>query len=211
MAGGIDDSWTVGPVEESGRLARWAADWVIVPAELADWVPPVSYMGLVALVLVLTLIHGWWRIALLVPTLYLASFVWENVLLAKPESTRYIVIGAVLVATDDRAPAGAPRREARRDRLMAERLLDLQRVSMAFGGLKVVDSLDLHVDEGEIVCVIGPNGAGKTTLFNLVTGIYEPTEGEILFAGEPITGLEPHQITRRGSRGHSRRCDSSST
>ena len=99
---------------------------------------------------------------------------------------------------DDRPAAGAPRREARRDRLMAERLLDLQRVSMAFGGLKVVDGLDLHVDEGEIVSVIGPNGAGKTTLFNLVTGIYEPTEGEILFAGEAITGLEPHQITRKG-------------
>ena len=106
VAGGIDDSWTVGPVEESGRLARWAADWVIVPAELADWVPPVSYVGLVALVLVLTLIHGWWRIALLVPTLYLASFVWENVLLAHPESTRYIVIGAVLVAMMIARPQG---------------------------------------------------------------------------------------------------------
>ena len=106
VAGGIDDSWTAGPVEESGRLARWAADWVIVPAELADWVPAVSYVGLVALVLVLTLIHGWWRIALLVPTLYLASFVWENVLLAHPESTRYIVIGAVLVAMMIARPQG---------------------------------------------------------------------------------------------------------
>ena len=59
-------------------------------------------------------------------------------------------------------------------------------------------SLDLHVDEGEIVSVIGPNGAGKTTLFNLVTGVYEPIEGDILFAGESITGLEPHKITRKG-------------
>ena len=54
-------------------------------------------------------------------------------------------------------------------------LLELQRVSLSFGGLKVVDGLDLHVDEGEIVSVIGPNGAGKTTLFNLITGIYDPT------------------------------------
>jgi ABC-type branched-subunit amino acid transport system ATPase component len=69
---------------------------------------------------------------------------------------------------------------------------------MAFGGLRVVDGLDLHVDEGEIVSVIGPNGAGKTTLFNLVTGIYEPTEGDIRFAGESISGLEPHKITRKG-------------
>ena len=81
---------------------------------------------------------------------------------------------------------------------MADRLLDLQGVSMAFGGLTVIDSLDLHVDEGEIVSVIGPNGAGKTTLFNLVTGVYQPTEGDIVFAGSSIKGLEPHQITRRG-------------
>ncbi len=78
------------------------------------------------------------------------------------------------------------------------RLLDLQGVSMSFGGLKVVDGLDLHVDEGEIVSVIGPNGAGKTTLFNLVTGVYVPTDGDILFAGESIKGLDPHRITRRG-------------
>ena len=73
---------------------------------------------------------------------------------------------------------------------------------MAFGGLKVVDELDLHVDEGEIVSVIGPNGAGKTTLFNLVTGVYVPTGGEILFEGESIKGLDPHRITRRGHRTH---------
>ena len=81
---------------------------------------------------------------------------------------------------------------------MGEKLLDLQGVSMAFGGLKCIQSLDLHVDEGEIVSVIGPNGAGKTTLFNLVTGVYQPTEGDIVFAGSSIKGLEPHQITRRG-------------
>jgi branched-chain amino acid transport system ATP-binding protein len=81
---------------------------------------------------------------------------------------------------------------------MADKLLDLQGVSMAFGGLTVIDRLDLHVDDGEIVSVIGPNGAGKTTLFNLVTGVYQPTEGDIVFAGSSIKGLEPHQITRRG-------------
>jgi branched-chain amino acid transport system ATP-binding protein len=77
-------------------------------------------------------------------------------------------------------------------------LLELRGVSMAFGGLSVIDRLDLDVREGEIVSVIGPNGAGKTTLFNLVTGIYEPTEGEITFEGSSIVGLEPHQITQRG-------------
>jgi branched-chain amino acid transport system ATP-binding protein len=77
-------------------------------------------------------------------------------------------------------------------------LLELEAVSMAFGGLRCVDELDLHVDEGEIVSVIGPNGAGKTTLFNLITGVYEPIGGDILFAGESIKGLDPHKITRRG-------------
>ena len=82
--------------------------------------------------------------------------------------------------------------------LVSEKLLELQGVSMGFGGLKVIDGLDLHVDEGEIVSVIGPNGAGKTTLFNLVTGVYEPTDGDIVFAGSSIKGLDPHQITHRG-------------
>jgi len=77
-------------------------------------------------------------------------------------------------------------------------LLALQDVSLSFGGLKVVDGLDLHVDEGEIVSVIGPNGAGKTTLFNLITGIYEPDGGDIVFDDKSIVGLEPHQISRRG-------------
>jgi len=78
------------------------------------------------------------------------------------------------------------------------KLLELTGVTMAFGGLRVVDDLDVHVDEGEIVSVIGPNGAGKTTLFNLVTGVYEPSLGEIVFDGESIKGLEPHRITQRG-------------
>ena len=77
-------------------------------------------------------------------------------------------------------------------------LLELRGVSMAFGGLWVIDGLDLDVREGEIVSVIGPNGAGKTTLFNLVTGIYEPTAGDIHFEGRSVVGLEPHRITQRG-------------
>ena len=82
---------------------------------------------------------------------------------------------------------------------------------MAFGGLKVVDRLDIDVEEGEIVSVIGPNGAGKTTLFNLITGIYDPDEGDIMLDGRSIVGLQPHQITARASRARSRRCASSST
>jgi ABC-type branched-subunit amino acid transport system ATPase component len=76
--------------------------------------------------------------------------------------------------------------------------LELKSVSLSFGGLKVVDGLDLDVNEGEIVSVIGPNGAGKTTLFNLITGIYRPESGDILLDGKTIVGLQPHQISKRG-------------
>jgi ABC-type branched-subunit amino acid transport system ATPase component len=77
-------------------------------------------------------------------------------------------------------------------------LLELKELSLSFGGLKVIDGLDLHVDEHEIVSVIGPNGAGKTTLFNLITGVYRPDAGEILLDGESLVGLPSHKITRRG-------------
>ena len=78
------------------------------------------------------------------------------------------------------------------------KLLELSGVSKSFGGLACITRLDLHVDEGEIVSVIGPNGAGKTTLFNLVTGVYEPDEGEIHFDGRSLVGLAPHRITKLG-------------
>jgi len=77
-------------------------------------------------------------------------------------------------------------------------LLEVKGISLSFGGLRVLDTLDLVVGEGEIVSVIGPNGAGKTTLFNVVTGVYPPDEGEIVFEGRSILGLDPHQIARRG-------------
>ena len=78
------------------------------------------------------------------------------------------------------------------------RLLSLDSVTMRFGGLTAVDSLNLHVDQGEILGLIGPNGAGKTTVFNMVTGVYTPTEGDILFDGTRLNGLRPHKVTRVG-------------
>jgi ABC-type branched-subunit amino acid transport system ATPase component len=77
-------------------------------------------------------------------------------------------------------------------------LLQLDHVSHSFGGLKALSELDLHVDEHEIVSVIGPNGAGKTTVFNVITGVYEPSDGDVRFAGESIAGKARHRITRLG-------------
>jgi branched-chain amino acid transport system ATP-binding protein len=76
-------------------------------------------------------------------------------------------------------------------------LLELDQVSLSFGGLRALHELDLHVEEHEIVSVIGPNGAGKTTLFNVITGIYQPA-GDIRYAGQSIVGHSPHKITQMG-------------
>jgi len=77
-------------------------------------------------------------------------------------------------------------------------VLRTDKCTIRFGGLIAVNSLDMAVREGEIYGLIGPNGAGKTTVFNLLTGVYEPTEGEIYFQGKRIDSLRPHQIARRG-------------
>ena len=77
-------------------------------------------------------------------------------------------------------------------------LLEAKDVSEVFGGLKAVSDFNFHIDKGELVGLIGPNGAGKTTAFNLFTGVYQPTTGEITFNGKSIVGLKPYQITQRG-------------
>jgi branched-chain amino acid transport system ATP-binding protein len=78
-------------------------------------------------------------------------------------------------------------------------VLELRSLSVSFGGLQVIDNLNVEVREHEIVSLIGPNGAGKTTVFNLITGVYEPDSGDILLEGESVVGLPPHKITRRGA------------
>ena len=92
IANAIHHSWT------TGAAGGWTTDWVIVPEHLASWIPPLTYIGLIAASLGLTQVTGWIRLVLLVPVLYLAAFVWENVMLVKPEPTRYIVVGVILVA-----------------------------------------------------------------------------------------------------------------
>jgi len=77
-------------------------------------------------------------------------------------------------------------------------LLEIQDLKVTFGGLDALSGLNFHVDEGEIVSVIGPNGAGKTTFFNTISGLVEPAEGDILFEGESVLGLDPHQVTDLG-------------
>jgi branched-chain amino acid transport system ATP-binding protein len=77
-------------------------------------------------------------------------------------------------------------------------LLQLNQVTIRFGGLTAVSELSLSIGDDELIGLIGPNGAGKTTAFNLITSVYQPTEGAIRFRGEPTSGLRSHQLTKRG-------------
>jgi len=77
-------------------------------------------------------------------------------------------------------------------------ILSLDQLSLSFGGLRALSELDLRVDDGEIVSLIGPNGAGKTTVFNVITGVYQPSSGDVRFAGRSITGQPPHRVARLG-------------
>ncbi|MBA4093016.1 MAG: high-affinity branched-chain amino acid ABC transporter ATP-binding protein LivG, partial [Candidatus Accumulibacter sp.] len=77
-------------------------------------------------------------------------------------------------------------------------LLEVNKLSKAFGGVKAVQNVSFSIDAGIVYSVIGPNGAGKTTLFNLITGVYTPSEGEIRLDGKEIAGAGPHTLARLG-------------
>ena len=77
-------------------------------------------------------------------------------------------------------------------------LLEIRELTKKFGGLTAVNAFDMHIEKGEIIGLIGPNGAGKTTLFNLITGIFRPTSGEVVYDGTDITGKKPHQVAKLG-------------
>jgi branched-chain amino acid transport system ATP-binding protein len=79
-----------------------------------------------------------------------------------------------------------------------DNLLKLEKCTIRFGGLTAVSSFEMEINKRELVGLIGPNGAGKTTVFNMVTGVYRPTEGEVRLAGERLNGLKPYAITGKG-------------
>jgi branched-chain amino acid transport system ATP-binding protein len=81
---------------------------------------------------------------------------------------------------------------------MSEKLLELKNTTIKFGGITALNEVNFHVNRGEICALIGPNGAGKTTVFNVVTGVYPVTSGEILFKGENLAGKKRHQVTKMG-------------
>jgi branched-chain amino acid transport system ATP-binding protein len=81
---------------------------------------------------------------------------------------------------------------------MTNRVIDIQSLTMMFGGLRAVSNFDMAVPTGGLYGLIGPNGAGKTTVFNMITGVYVPTSGDILFEGQSVVGMPSHVITHTG-------------
>lgn len=81
---------------------------------------------------------------------------------------------------------------------MSDALLEARGITMQFGGLKAVDNLEFKINKGQLVGLIGPNGAGKTTVFNMLTGVYQPTQGEVFLCGKSLKGIKPYEISHRG-------------
>ncbi len=81
---------------------------------------------------------------------------------------------------------------------MSNLLIKAENVGIQFGGLKAVQNVNMFLNKGELIGLIGPNGAGKTTTFNMLTGVYQPTEGTITFDGKKLNGLKPFQVTKLG-------------
>jgi ABC-type branched-subunit amino acid transport system ATPase component len=95
-----------------------------------------------------------------------------------------------LVQVDEKSPPAAPPPQ--------DLVLEVQDLTKSFGGLAAVQHLDFYVEEGSITSMIGPNGAGKSTVFNLISGLYTPDLGRILFRGQNIAGLSPDRVQKRG-------------
>jgi len=100
----------------------------------------------------------------------------------------------VAVAARDTSASSSPPQAA----AQAQPLFQAQDISVSFGGIRAVDGVSFSVAEGEIFAIVGPNGAGKSTIFNLISRIYEPTGGRLIFQGEDITSVPPHTIAGRG-------------
>ena len=208
IAGAISSSAVAGRPASPAGFGSALRDWVIVPANpqiAGNW----GFVLLVCMLIALVQVKTWWRTILLVPTLYLACFVWETRLARRAVDYPAADDWRHPDRDDERPATGAARRAQGGDSHVSEPsaqseppteppALSLDQLSLSFGGLAALSGLDLEVTDGEIVSLIGPNGAGKTTVFNVITGVYLPSSGDVLFRGRSIAGQPPHRIARRG-------------
>ena len=173
LFGGVGSLW--GPVIGAMLLAPLAEG---LNAELGDVLPGIQGVvyGIAIIMIILWAPEGvYWRVLDRLPRRKPAAAE------APPRPTATVVP----LPHERRASTGEP-------------LLVLRDIGISFGGLRALDGIDLAIPEGGLYGIIGPNGAGKTTLFNVINGFLAPDRGAISFAGEPITGLRPNQVCRRG-------------
>jgi branched-chain amino acid transport system ATP-binding protein len=121
-------------------------------------------------------------------------------LLSKFEGYEMITFGLILMLTVIFLPRGLlpTLAAAARSQVELMALLEVEALSRSFGGVHAVQDLSFELDRGKIFSIIGPNGAGKTTVFNLITGLYRPSSGRVVFDGSDVTGKEPHELARCG-------------
>ena len=173
LFGGVGSLW--GPVIGAMLLVPLAEG---LNAELGDVLPGIQGVvyGIAIIMIILWAPEGvYWRVLDRLPRRKPAAAE------APPRPTATVVP----LPHERRASTGEP-------------LLVLRDIGISFGGLRALDGIDLAIPEGGLYGIIGPNGAGKTTLFNVINGFLAPDRGAISFAGEPITGLRPNQVCRRG-------------
>jgi len=175
LFGGVGSLW--GPVIGAMLLVPLAEG---LNAELGDVLPGIQGVvyGIAIIMIILWAPEGvYWRV--------LDRFSRRAPAASAPETAAAPVAANVAPLPRVPAPLGAD-------------LLVLRDIGISFGGLRALDGIDLAVPEGGLYGIIGPNGAGKTTLFNVINGFLAPDRGAITFSGEPITGLRPNQVCRRG-------------
>ena len=184
LFGGVGTLW--GPVIGAAILVPLAE---ILHGELGSVLPGIQGVvyGLAIIIIILVAPEGiYWRVR---------DHLAAKRAAANPEMPEEPVPGAPAVAT----AAARPAEPAERPSLAAAKpILNLDGVTLAFGGLKALDGVNLSIKQGAIHGIIGPNGAGKTTLFNVINGFIPPATGTIEFEGKSLLGLKPHQVCWRG-------------
>ena len=196
LFGGVGTFW--GPVIGSAVLVPLSE---ILHGELGHIVPGIQGVvyGVAVVVIILLAPEGiYWKVRDKLAERRAGKSAGQGASSAAPAGP--VAARALSTLPDDAssAPSAAAATARSAALAVAKRLLTLDHVSLAFGGLKAVDNVSFSVKAGAIHGIIGPNGAGKTTMFNVINGFLPPASGEIRFEGESLAGLKPHQVCRRG-------------
>ena len=196
IVGAIAPVATAGSPGSPGWIGSVMNGYVIVPKNPTNF-GNVLYLALIVGLVAIVRLRGVRQLIAVIITIYVAACCWESRLIVNPAITTQIMLGAILIVTMAARPYGLSGQTPRGARLTMA-LLEIENLSLSFGGLRAISELNIDVNENEIVSVIGPNGAGKSSVFNVISGIYDPTDGDIRLGGESIIGKKAHTIARMG-------------